>query len=121
MRDAIELEWAGIPSVAIIHEALAGSADSMKRLSGVKDYDYVEVKYPHIPTAVWTDEEARSIAKDLDPDLADLMGYSMGNYALGYYSDPDGMPGPVDLLTPEIVLGRKPTSKHDNSSLLVGD
>ena len=69
MRDAIELEWAGIPSVAIIHEALAGSADSMKRLSGVKGYDYVQVKYPHIPTAVWTDEEARSIAKDLAPKV----------------------------------------------------
>ena len=69
MRDAIELEWAGIPSVAIIHEAMAGSADSMKRLSGVKDYDYVEVNYPHIPTAVWTDDEARSIAKDLAPKV----------------------------------------------------
>ena len=58
------------------------------------------------------------VAKDLDPELADLMGYSMGNYALGYYSDPSGMPGPVDLLTPEIVLGRKPGSKHSNSALL---
>ena len=46
------------------------------------------------------------------------MGYSMGNYALGYYSDPYGMPGPVDLLTPEIALGRKPSSKHSNSALL---
>ena len=60
-----------------------------------------------------------SIAKDLDPDLADLMGYSMGNYALGYYSDPHDMPGPVDLLTPEMVLGRKPSSKHSNSGLLL--
>ncbi len=58
------------------------------------------------------------VAKDLDPDLADLMGYSMGNYALGYYSDPQNMPGPVDLLTPEMALGRKPTSKHQNSALL---
>ena len=58
------------------------------------------------------------VAKELDPELADLMGYSMGNYALGYYSDPHGMPGPVDLLTPEIVLGRKPSSKHSNSALL---
>ncbi len=57
--------------------------------------------------------------KELDPELADLMGYSMGNYALGYYSDPQSMPGPVDLLTPEMVLGRKPSSKHSNSALLV--
>ena len=78
MRDAIELEWAGIPSVAIIHEAMAGSADSMKRLSGVKDYDYVEVNYPHIPTAVWTDDEARSIAKDLAPKVMAALTKSGG-------------------------------------------
>ncbi len=69
MRDAIELEWAGVPSVAIIHEAMAGSADSMKRLSGTTDYDYVTVGYPHIPLAVWTDEEAQKIAKDLAPKV----------------------------------------------------
>ncbi|WP_419841181.1 phytanoyl-CoA dioxygenase family protein [Candidatus Poriferisodalis sp.] len=57
------------------------------------------------------------VAKDLDPQLADLLGYSMGNYALGYYSDPGGMPGPVDLLTPEIALGRKPASKHSSPAL----
>lgn len=69
MRDAIELEWAGIPSVAIIHTALAGSANSMKRLSGVPDYGFVTVDYPHIPTGVWTDDEIREMARKLAPQV----------------------------------------------------
>lgn len=46
MRDCIELEWAGVPSVAIIAEPLVGSAEAMKRVSGVPDYDYVVVPFP---------------------------------------------------------------------------
>ncbi len=67
MRDAIELEWAGVPSVAIIHTAMAGSANSMKRLSGVPNYDFITVDYPHIPTANWTEDEAKQIAKEVAP------------------------------------------------------
>ncbi len=48
-----------------------------------------------------------SIAKDLEPQLQELMGYTMGNYALGYYSDPERVLA-ADLLPPEIALGRKP-------------
>jgi hypothetical protein len=69
MRDAIELEWAGIPSVAIIHTAMAGSANSMKRLSGVPGYDFVTVDYPHIPTAFWTDDEVKEIARKVAPKV----------------------------------------------------
>ena len=29
------------------------------------------------------------IAKDLEPTLQELLGYTMGNYALGYYSEPE--------------------------------
>ena len=48
------------------------------------------------------------IARDLEPDLQELMGYSMGNYALGYYSDPAGIPDASDIRPPEFALGRKP-------------
>lgn len=61
------------------------------------------------------------IARDLEPDLQELMGYSMGNYALGYYSEPDRVLEASDTLPPELALGRRPRSKHDNEHLISGD
>jgi ectoine hydroxylase-related dioxygenase (phytanoyl-CoA dioxygenase family) len=49
-----------------------------------------------------------SIAKDLPSELTDLMGYTMANYALGYYSQPEGIEGVPDTTPPERVLGREP-------------
>jgi hypothetical protein len=69
LRDAIELEWAGIPSVAIIHKAVEGSAKSMAKLSGVPDYDFILVDYPYIPTAIWSDSEIRDLAKEVAPKV----------------------------------------------------
>ena len=65
MRDAVELEWAGIPSVAIIHESMAGTARAMARVSAMPDYAFVTVDYPHMPLAVWTPDEMRDIARDV--------------------------------------------------------
>ena len=48
------------------------------------------------------------VAKGLDPELQDLLGYTMGNYALGYYSDPTEINPVSDLTPPEFALGRKP-------------
>ena len=48
------------------------------------------------------------IAKDLDPTLQDLLGYTQGNYALGYYSDPENEHDNLDILPPEMALGRWP-------------
>lgn len=48
------------------------------------------------------------IAKDLDPALQELLGYTMGNYALGYYSDPYAIDAMTDILAPEFALGRSP-------------
>lgn len=73
MRDAIELEWSGVPSVAVIHEALTGSANAMKRLSGVPDYQYVVVNYPHAPIANWTETETREVAKEIAPKVRELL------------------------------------------------
>lgn len=69
MRDAIELEWAGIPSVSIIHKAVEGSARSMAKLSGVPDYDFILVDYPYIPTAIWSESEIRDLAKEVAPQV----------------------------------------------------
>lgn len=48
------------------------------------------------------------IAKDLDPELQELLGYTQGNYALGYYSDPESNEPNRDILPPEMALGRMP-------------
>ena len=48
------------------------------------------------------------IAKDLEPELQDLLGYTQGTYALGYYSDPENRFDNFDILPPEMSLGRKP-------------
>ncbi len=69
----MELEWAGVPSLAIIHQAVRGSAESMARLSGFPDYDFLLVDYPWIPTAVWTDEEVRDLACILAPKVLEKL------------------------------------------------
>jgi hypothetical protein len=69
LRDSVELEWAGIPSVAIVHESMEGTARAMARVSGMPDYGFVTVGYPHIPLAVWTTEEIDDVACELAPKL----------------------------------------------------
>ena len=54
------------------------------------------------------------IAKTLAPELQDLLGYTQGNYALGYYSDPDNQIDNYDILPPEMALGRKPKSRSNS-------
>jgi len=73
MRDAIELEFAGIPSVAIIHEAMKGSADAMRRISGVPDYDFITFNNPPSPNVVLTDEEVKAIAEELAPQIIERL------------------------------------------------
>ena len=41
------------------------------------------------------------VAKDLDPKLQDLLGYTQGEYALGYYSDPFDETGALEVAPPE--------------------
>ncbi len=48
------------------------------------------------------------IAKDLDQELTDLLGYSFGNYALGFFTDPLKAGEFSDILPPEMALGRWP-------------
>jgi ectoine hydroxylase-related dioxygenase (phytanoyl-CoA dioxygenase family) len=48
------------------------------------------------------------IARTLEPALQELLGYTQGNYALGYYSDPEATEPGRDILPPEFALGRTP-------------
>jgi hypothetical protein len=73
LRDAVELEWAGIPSVCIVHKEMTGSAKAIARISGHEDYEFLTVDYPHIPTAVWTPDECQLIAKTIAPAVRDLL------------------------------------------------
>jgi hypothetical protein len=73
LRDAIEMEWVGIPSVAIVHEALAGSADAMKKMSKMPDYPYVKIPYPTQPTGIWPESECDAVVEALLPQLLDQL------------------------------------------------
>jgi hypothetical protein len=48
-----------------------------------------------------------SIARDLEPELQDLIGYTVGNGALGYYSPIESSQGEIDTIAPETALGRR--------------
>ncbi len=65
----MELEWNGIPSITLVHEALRGSAEAICRVSGMAGYPFITVDYPHVPTAIWTDDEIASIAKAVAPEV----------------------------------------------------
>ena len=46
----------------------------MARLSGFPDYEFLVVDYPWIPTAVWTDDEVRDLARKLAPQVVERLG-----------------------------------------------
>ena len=58
------------------------------------------------------------VAKDLDPDLQEMLGNQLYGYALGYYSDPDGVTEVNDLRPPEFALDRSPRKKPSNAALI---
>lgn len=73
MRDAVELEWAGIPSVCVVHHEMTGSALAIARISGHEDYPFLTVGYPWIPTAVWTPDEIELLAKTIAPKVRAML------------------------------------------------
>ena len=52
------------------------------------------------------------IARDLDPALQELLGYTMMSYALGYFTPPDPAGGESGLRPPEFALGRSPRKER---------
>ena len=58
------------------------------------------------------------VARDLPQDLQELLGYTMGSYALGYYSDPEAnqgsnqnATGDAGPLPPERAVGARPRGR----------
>ncbi|MFT5579251.1 MAG: ectoine hydroxylase-related dioxygenase (phytanoyl-CoA dioxygenase family) [Paraglaciecola psychrophila] len=54
-----------------------------------------------------------AIAKDLDPLLQELLGYTMGSTACGYYSDPVPAGEGREICPPEYALGRGPRPERE--------
>ena len=48
------------------------------------------------------------LAKDFAPELQELLGYTMMNYALGYFTPPVAAEQEIGLRPPEFALGRRP-------------
>ena len=46
------------------------------------------------------------IARDLEPELQDLLGYTQGSYALGYYTPPLPAGEGPEIVGPEFAVGR---------------
>ena len=60
------------------------------------------------------------IAKTLSPELQALIGYSMGSYALGYYTPPLPAGQGPEVVPPEFALGKMDASaaQFGNAELL---
>jgi hypothetical protein len=69
----MELEWAGIPSAAIVHGAMTPTLRAMARLSGMPDYPYAVVEHPHLPIARWDPDETKLIAKSVVDRVYELL------------------------------------------------
>ena len=54
-----------------------------------------------------------TIAKSLDEELQELIGYTQGTYGLGYFSDPEKPAEKFDLMVPELALGRGPRQRAE--------
>lgn len=58
------------------------------------------------------------IAKDFDPALQDLLGYTIGSYALGYYTPPLPPGEGPECIGPEYAVGRKKVGVLGDEALL---
>lgn len=69
----MELEWAGIPAVAIVHEAFEAAAKATASVNGMAGYEFVVVSYPLPPPGEWTDQQIDDVAKQVAPAVARLL------------------------------------------------
>ena len=46
---------------------------AIARISGHPDYPFITVGYPHIPLAQWDDDEIRMVAKEIAPQIRELL------------------------------------------------
>lgn len=65
VRDAMELEWEGIPSVALVHEDMLPAVRAMTRLAGMPDYRYVVVGRDRTSLCDWDDATIEAVARQV--------------------------------------------------------
>lgn len=70
MRDAIEIEWAGVPAVAIIARPMVASAEGMKALVSTRDYKYMTIEEP---IGQFSPEDAQRVAAQVTPGIVRLV------------------------------------------------
>lgn len=51
----------------------------MARVSGMSDYPYLTVDYPHVPLAIWTPDEIAEVARELAPRIVELLSDNAGD------------------------------------------
>jgi hypothetical protein len=73
IRDAMELEWEGIPSVALVHEDMLPGVRAMTRLAGMPDYRYVVVGNSRTSVCDWDDVTVATVAKEIADEAAALL------------------------------------------------
>ena len=74
IRDAMELEWAGIPSAALVHEDMLPAVDAMTRLADMPDYPYVVVSRGRTSLCDWDDATVAMVAKEIAGETMTLLG-----------------------------------------------
>ena len=74
IRDAMELEWEGIPSVALVHQDMLPGVRAMTRLAGMPDYRYIVVDRGRTSLCDWDDPTIESVAKEIADEVAALLG-----------------------------------------------
>ena len=72
-RDAIELEWAGVPSATMIHEAVEIGVRMLARITGMEDYPYARVGAPFTNLGEWTGAEIQQLADLIAPQVLHLL------------------------------------------------
>jgi hypothetical protein len=78
IRDAMELEWAGIPSVALVHEDMLPAVDAMTRLADMPDYPYVVVGRARTSICDWDDATVATVGKEVAGETIALLDGASG-------------------------------------------
>jgi hypothetical protein len=73
VRDAMELEWEGIPSVAVVHQDMLPGVQAMTRLAGMPGYRYVVVDDSRTSICDWDDGAIESTAKSVVGEVLELL------------------------------------------------
>jgi hypothetical protein len=73
IRDAMELEWAAIPSVALVHEDMLPAVDAMTRMADMPGYPYVVVDRSRTSLCDWDDATVAAAAKEIAGETITLL------------------------------------------------